>query len=353
MKSVAVILAGGQGSRFWPLSRSEKPKQFLALGDSDASLLQMTAQRMEPLVGENGVLVVTNESHRKMVSEHLPTSSILCEPLARNTAPAIALAALQVQMTHGDVPMLVLPADHIVKNEDRLLEVFREAIALATERDVLVTIGVLPSEPHTGYGYIQQGELLAGHSYRVKRFYEKPSLQRAQAYVESGEYHWNSGMFVWRPSVFLSAVQSYMPELHSAMERLRANFGTAEYDSITAEVFEQTASISVDFGILEHASNCVVVRAADFGWSDVGSWDAWAEHFARDKNGNVLHGDGLFIDSESCIVNSPDRFTAVLGLKDVVVIDSGDALLVCPKSRVQEVKLIVSELKEKGRENLY
>jgi mannose-1-phosphate guanylyltransferase len=351
-KVQVVILAGGQGARFWPISRMRRPKQFLSISANGESLIQATARRVVGLVGKENVLIVTNALHEPLIREHVPFAEVMCEPVGRNTAASIGLAAVRARRSGPDTVMIVLPADHAVRNEAELVATLKEAVAVAAAEDLLVTIGVPPSYPHTGYGYIKRSAALKGNGYLVGRFYEKPNFERAQKYCESGNFYWNSGMFVWRAEVILEALEEEMPELYAGLMRIDQVLGTPDEARVTAEVFEALEAVSIDFGVLEHSRNCAVIAAHDFGWNDVGSWDAWAEHFAPDELGNLVRGDALLIDSQNCLVHSENRLTAVLGGENLIIIDSGDALLICPRDRVQDVRRIVEELKERGRREL-
>ena len=346
------ILAGGQGARFWPISRMRRPKQFLSISSNGESLIQATARRVRDL-GTVAPLIVTNAMHEALIREQVPDAAVLAEPIGRNTAASIGLAALQVRRRDPQTVMVVLPADHAFKREAELLHTLREAVAIAAAEDLLVTIGVPPAYPHTGYGYIKRSAALKGNGYLVGRFYEKPNLERARKYVESGDFYWNSGMFAWRAEVILEAIEIEMPELYQALMRIDAALGSPAEGAVIAREFEQLESVSIDFGVLEHARNCAVIAAGEIGWNDVGSWDAWGEHFSPDDEGNLIHGDALVLDSKNCLVHSQQqRLTAVLGMENLVVIDSGDALLVCPRERVQDVRRIVDELRARGRTNL-
>jgi len=352
-----VVLAGGQGSRFWPLSRGSKPKQFLSMTGDGESLIQATVRRVVPLVSLERVLVVASDQLAPLVRQHVPAAGIVVEPEARNTAACIGLAAVAaaVREPKGDPILVVLPADHAVADEGRLRGALQEAVDAARTSDNLVTIGIPPTSPHTGYGYIKRGEHVAGRAYKVDRFFEKPSAQRAKKYLEQGGYSWNSGMFVWRASVILNAFKSHMPDMYQGLERIRialeAGQALGESASI-AEIFSGLESISIDFGVLEHARNCVVIDAEPFGWNDVGSWDQWAENFVADENGNLIHGDAVVIDSTGCVVRSEGRLVAAVGLEDVVIVDSGDAILVVSRENVQDVRKVVAELKARGRNDL-
>ena len=353
MSSVTVaILAGGQGTRFWPISRKDRPKQFLSICTSGESLISATAKRATPLCGKENLFVVTNDLHSKHVAEHVPDAQIICEPIARNTAASIGFAAIHILKKDPGGVMIALPADHAVKDEDKLREVLNEAVEVAKAHDYLVTVGIQPLYPHTGYGYIRRGVQLVGNSYRVHRFYEKPNLERAEDYCEAGDYYWNSGMFVWRAEVIINSIKQYLPDLYQGLMKINDALGSPDEQQVTKEVFSGLDPISIDFGILEHANNCAVVVAKDFGWNDVGSWDAWADHFSTDSDGNLIHGEALTIDSRHCVIHSEHKLTAVVGAEDIIVIDSGDALLVCPRSKVQDVKKVVDELRSQGKDEL-
>jgi len=352
-----VILAGGQGSRFWPLSRASLPKQFLSLGDSGESLIQATVRRILPLVGGDNVAVVANPGLQPLIQEHVPKVRMICEPMAKNTAACIGLAAVTAQVARPDEDpvLVVLPADHAIRDDEKLRAALREAIDRAREERVLVTIGIPPTRPHTGYGYIKKGRLIEGRSFCVERFFEKPSIERAQKYLETGGYCWNSGMFAWRASVILESFASFLPQMAHGLAEIRRVLerdGEQKGAARVADIFASFESISIDFGVLEHAKNCVVVDAEEFGWNDVGSWDQWAENFARDAQGNLVKGDAVVIDSSGCVIRTAGRVVAAVGLKDVIVIDSGDALLVVSHEHVQEVRKVVDELKRRGRTDL-
>lgn len=355
---MVMVLAGGQGSRFWPLSRAALPKQFLSLGDSGESLIQATVRRVVPLVGQANIRIVANAQLEALIHKHVPGAKVICEPMAKNTAACIGLAAASALAEHpgSDPVLIVLPADHAIKDDQRLRSALDEAAQRARESDMLVTIGIPPTHPHTGYGYIKKGKPLNGRSYSVERFFEKPSLERAQKYLEQGGYCWNSGMFAWRASVILESFKSFLPPMAQGLAEIQAILkegadGTPGNARI-AEIFSNFEAISIDFGVLEHAKNCVVVDAEEFGWSDVGSWDQWAESFQRDAEGNLVKGDAVVIDSRGCVIRSANRLVAAVGLNDVIVIDAGDAVLVVSHEHVQDVRKVVEELKRRGRADL-
>lgn len=350
---VCVVLAGGHGTRFWPKSRSQHPKQFLSISSSGESLIQATVRRIESLIPDGRLWVVTGEAHKNLVREHVPSAQVLCEPIGRNTAASIGLAALEARALGTDPTMLVLPADHAVREESALCRTLERAMDVARRFDSLVTIGITPEYPHTGYGYIKKGPALAAErTAEVDRFVEKPDLVRAQEYVASGEYFWNSGMFVWRTSVIWAAFERFLPELVTGLLKIDDARGTARFQSVLEEVFPTLPAISIDYGVLEKASNRAVVQAEPLGWSDVGAWDAWAAHFPSDESGNVVVGPALAIESKNCVAYAGQRCVALLGVNDLVVIDTADALLVCPRDRVQDVRKIVDALKAGGKTEL-
>jgi len=267
------------------------------------------------------------------------------------------VAALHVKRMGDNTVMAALPADHMIGDEERFRKAIDEAADIAMAHDVLVTVGIVPTYPHTDYGYIRRGEKIEDTrsrrgAYMVSRFFEKPSLQRARIYFGSDEFYWNSGIFVWRPDALLAAIRDYMPELHRGLLKIDAAIGTADERRVMAEVYETLESVSIDFGVMEHARNCVVIDAEPFGWDDVGSWDAWAEHLGMDEEGNAGRGDVLFIDSTGCIVHSEHRCAVVLGAEDLVIIDNGDAMLICPRDQLQDIEKVVNELRRRGRGEL-
>jgi mannose-1-phosphate guanylyltransferase len=355
--TLVVIMAGGQGSRFWPLSRAALPKQFLSISEDGESLIQATVRRILPLVGEKSVRVIAKPSLHTLIQEHVPMATIFGEPAAKNTAACIGLAAVYAlaESDGADPVLVVLPADHAIKDEVRLREALSEGVERARSADSLVTIGIPPTEPNTGYGYIKRGASVEGKTYKVERFFEKPSLERAEKYLEAGGYSWNSGMFVWRASVILKAFHDYLPQMYDGLmeiqQVLQRGPGAATSGRID-QIFSTFESISIDFGVLEHARNCVVVCADQFGWNDVGSWDQWAQNFEADSDGNLIRGDAIAIDSTDCVIRSSNRLVAAVGLKDIVVIDTGDAVLVVSRDNVQEVRKVVDELKRRKRTEL-
>ena len=372
-KTFAVILAGGQGTRFWPVSRKDCPKQFLDLANTGSSMIQSTAKRISALVSPEALLVVTNDEQKGVVREHLPTAKLIVEPCARNTTAAIGLAAITVAKSDPNAVMIILPADHFVERPEILLKALSRAVDVAAKESVLVTVGIKPTSPNTAYGYIGKGEALSSGVARVRRFFEKPSQKRAEEYLAAGDYFWNSGMFIWRASVILDAIKAHAPEIHAHLMQINSLLDCSEQEYLAAvggdsakisspavssnlaaisDVFAKIESISIDFSVLEHAKNAVMVEAEPFGWSDVGSWDSWGELISANSDGNVSVGDVLLVDSQDCIVRSDQRLLAVLGVQNLVVVEHGNACLICSRERVQDVKLIVEELKRRGRTDL-
>jgi mannose-1-phosphate guanylyltransferase len=351
MKIVPVILAGGQGTRFWPVSRKKLPKQFLSISDDGRSLIRRTADRAIK-IAKSDLMVVTTEPLRELVSEHVPEARVIVEPEARNTAASIGLAVAHLKDLN-DI-MVVLPSDHVVENEEVFSSLLLEAANLANTQPLLVTFGIKPTSPNTGYGYIRRGGAINGfeNAFFVRRFFEKPNLERARDYVNSGDYLWNSGMFAWSGKSILAAIEDEMPLLYQGVLKIRDAIGSPDEVKVTKEVFSDLENISIDFGVLEHVKNTAVIQASDFGWNDVGAWDSWAQYFSEDSAGNKIEGDAVTVESTGCIIKSKGRHVAVLGVKDLVVIETDDATLVCPRDRVQDVKKVVEVLNEKKREDL-
>jgi len=349
----AVILAGGSGSRLWPLSRQHLPKQFLAL-DGKATLLQTTINRLSPTIAAKDVLIVTQEAHAKGEAYHalLPYRA-LYEPIGRNTAPAIALAAAYL-MAEGDDPvMVVLPADHIIKDEVRFREHLDIAIR-AAESGKLVTFGIQPTRPDTGFGYIKAYPGEDVHVYEVERFTEKPDLATAETFLKEGNYFWNSGMFVWRASVILAEIQRYLPAVHQIVQTILAESRAgATYQQAVEKHFASMPSISIDYGVLER-SDRVSLIPCDIGWNDVGSWQAVHEISPKDANGNALQGNVIAVDCRNSLIRAEKRLVAAIGVEDLCVIETADAVLISRTDRTQDVRSVVDALQQRGStEHIY
>ncbi len=350
----AVIMAGGRGTRFWPRSRGAMPKQLLDI-TGDSTMLQQTVERIVPLVPLRNILIVTGAEQAALVREQLPdvpAENIIVEPVGRNTAPCICLAATKLYQQDPDAVMLVLPADHHIGNPDGFRACLKAAADAASETGALVTIGIAPTQPETGYGYIQydSSRSRAG-AYRVEQFYEKPDIECALQYIAKGNFLWNSGMFAWKASVILEAVKKHLPAMHDLLFPLKDSWGKPSITAAIAEAYGKVQPISIDYGVMEKEDE-VYTLVGDFGWNDIGSWSAIYDISAKDSVGNVLRGDVIAVESENCMVYSPSKLVAIVGLKDIVVVETDDALLVVPRDRAQDVRRIVEELELRGRKEL-
>ena len=349
MKTYAVIMAGGGGTRFWPLSRKETPKQLLNLSGKDAMVNETIARLCRVAQAEN-VFIVTNctqaEKMTAVTAGRLPAENILQEPSARNTAACIGYAAMKILKARGDGVMVVTPSDAYIRDEAEYARILQTAVRAAEERDALVTVGITPTFPATGYGYIRfEGE---GAVKKVRKFVEKPDLETAMDYLASGEYVWNSGVFVWKVSVILEKFRTLLPDIYADLEKIAAAFGTPDEQKVLNEVYTNIRSISVDYGIMEKSDDILVVPG-EFGWNDVGSWDMMNVLHREDGNGNIALGDALVLESKNTTVYAGSRLVAVVGTDDLVVVETPDAVMVCPRSKAQDVKKLVDALKEQSR----
>jgi mannose-1-phosphate guanylyltransferase/mannose-6-phosphate isomerase len=337
----AVILAGGAGTRFWPLSREQWPKQFLKIGGGK-NLIARTVDRARQLTGAGEVIVVAGRELSEKIRLQLfgEDLTFVVEPEAKNTAPAIALAARFIHEQNREGIMVVLPSDHIIKHEDRFREAIERAVAAARE-GYLVTLGILPGKPETGYGYIKMGRDLSAGVHAVSRFTEKPDREEAERFLQEGGYYWNSGMFIWRADTFLKEVKTHLPRLFEVISAHAPDTEGLE------KGFKKVEPISVDYGVMEKSERVAVVPC-DISWSDVGSWSALDEVEERDERGNVSFGNVLAVDCRDSIFHAGDELVAAVGLHDMVVVDTEDATLVIPKDRAQDVRKIVDLLKERG-----
>lgn len=352
----SVVMAGGSGTRFWPASRKARPKQLLALTGS-RSLLQQTVERMAPLTPAGQVLVVTGADHAEPVIGQLPqvpAGQVIAEPMARNTAAAAGLAAAWVAKQDPSAVCLVLPADHLITDEALFLDTLRRAADTARQDDCLVTLGLTPRYPATGFGYIEASDMISGDAppvFAVKAFHEKPDLETAQAYLDSGRYLWNSGMFAWRAEVLLAEIKRFIPELAEGLAELTPDLGTGRQADALARIYPELPKISVDNGVLEKSGAIRVVKA-DFGWSDVGSWDAMAELWPADDAGNACQeGQVLAIEARDNLVSAGDRLSALLGVDGLVAVVTDDVLLILPRDRCQDVRQVIEELQARGLES--
>ena len=353
MKTTAVIMAGGRGERFWPKSRNNRPKQFLSLTSDGETMIQKTVKRLLPLVDMEDIYIVTNAAYTELVLDQLPDlpkENILAEPCARNTAPCIAFAASVIKQKYDDAVMLVLPSDHLIGYEDIYINTLKKAIRAAEQGKNLVTIGITPTYPETGYGYINFGKE-CGDTYEVERFVEKPDLPTAKEYLASGKYLWNSGMFVWKVSSILADMKEFMPDIYDGAVHIGEAFNTPGFEDVLVKEFYAFRSESVDFGIMEKADNIYTIPGS-FGWDDVGSWLAVERINETDDDKNYIEGDVISIGSERTTICGGKRLVAAVGLEDIIIVDTDDAVLVCSKNSTQDVKKVIAQLKEAKREEL-
>jgi mannose-1-phosphate guanylyltransferase len=360
----AVILAGGRGTRFWPRSRTRTPKQLLNIVDN-STMLEQTVQRLHPLIPLDRIWTVTNAEQTVALRKQLPSAArkhVLTEPLGRNTTAAIALAAIHIRhAAKSDVLLAVLPADHYIAQPDAYRKILSVAIDVARVPGRMSVLGIAPTRPDTGFGYVERMENkiegAASSVYGVRRFTEKPELEVAKEYVASGRYHWNAGMFFWRASTFLNALKNYLPKTYEIMELLAAKIGKPGYHSALKKYYAKLENISVDYAILERATResgepHVFIVPAEIGWSDIGSWAAVYELLAKKSGDNILAGAGFALSAEGNLLYSPKKFVAAIGVHDLVVVDTPDALLVCSRDRAQDVSKVVKALEERKNKAL-
>lgn len=353
MKTYGIIMAGGGGTRFWPLSRQIKPKQFLNLSGKDTMVMD-TVNRLCSIASAEDIFVVTNKMYQEstilQTKGVLRKDHILGEPAARNTAACIGYAAMEIIKKYEDGIMCIVPSDHFIKNETEYKRVMKEAVETAIQTDKLITIGIKPTFPSTGYGYIRCDKKDNESIYTVKEFVEKPDVERAKQYLESGQYSWNSGMFVWKASTILNLFKQLLPDIYEELLKIGEVMGTEKEQKVIEEVYPVIPKISIDYGIMERAKN-VLMLEGDFGWNDVGSFDALEEIYPKDTAGNINLANSHAIDSSNCIFYGDDtRLIAALGVKDLIIAQTDDVILVCDKSRAQEVKKFTEELKKGDKE---
>ena len=353
----AVIMAGGSGSRLWPLSRKNNPKQSLVL-DGDKTLFQQAIARLEGLFPLDRVLVVTvADQVANMVDEvpSLPKENYVIEPCPRGTASVVGLAALAVKARDPRGSMAILTADHLIKNVMHLHQLLQSAYAAAQE-GYLVTLGITPDSPSIGYGYIQKGEKLGQHQsldvFKVEKFKEKPDLEQAKVLIADGQHVWNSGMFVWKIDVILNEINHQMPELYASLQQIDADWMTDNYEETINAIWKGLRPQTIDYGIMENAEKVAVIPTLDLGWHDVGTWQSLFEALKRDQEGNiVLRGDNIQFDTHGTLIceDSPDRLIVTIGVEDLIIVDAGNALLVCDRKQAQRVREVVKYLEKNGR----
>ncbi|MBW7867446.1 MAG: mannose-1-phosphate guanylyltransferase [Brumimicrobium sp.] len=349
----AVIMAGGVGSRFWPLSVEERPKQFLDVLGIGKTLIQLTYERLLKIIAKENIYVITNERYKALIKEQLPqlkANQILTEPERKNTAPCIAYAAAKIYAINKKANLLVAPSDHLILKEDKFKNIVEIALKHSANKANILTLGIKPSRPDTGYGYIQfhlDGDTIPGQVSKVKQFTEKPNREVAEIFLKSGDYYWNSGIFVWKASTILSALEKFKPELYNQFCGNMSVYNTAKEVKYVNKAFQDCENISIDFAVMENAKNVEVVLA-DFDWSDLGTWGSLYNHLDRDANGNYIKGDRTFVfNSSNCVINlSHDKEAIIQGLHDYIVVESGNKLLILNMKDEQNLKNYLKELEK-------
>ncbi len=354
MKVYGVIMAGGGGTRFWPLSRKHTPKQLLNLSGREIMVNEAIA-RLTGVANSNDIFIVTNAAQKdlmiKCVGHRVLENHILSESAARNTSACIGYAAMEILHKYGDGIMVITPSDAYIRDDEKFAGILKEAIIAAETTDKLVTIGINPTFPSTGYGYIEYDKSSIDIAKPVKRFVEKPSLKKASEYIGSGNFVWNSGMFVWKASTILRKFSELLPEVYTHLLKISEAFGNSNEKELIAEIYHKIPAVSVDYGIMEKCSDILVVPG-EFGWNDVGSWDTFDAVRQADNDGNIQVGDVLLLDSKNTTAYSNKKLIAAVGVDNLVIVETDDCIMVCSKERAQDVKKIVDKLKEEGREEL-
>ncbi len=352
----AVIMAGGVGARFWPMSRTSQPKQFIDILGTGESLLQQTFKRFEKICPKENIFIATNSIYRELIKEQLgiPDNQILCEPIRRNTAPCIAYANHKIMSKNPDATVIVAPSDHVIVNSDLFHDVVLSAMDAATKNEWLITLGIRPSHPNTGYGYIQYDENVMyaadNRIKKVKTFTEKPELEMAKSFLTSGDFLWNAGIFIWSAKSCAKAFRQFLPEVDELFEEGKRFYNTPEETAFINETYPKCRNISIDYGVMEHAKN-VYVLSSDFGWSDLGTWGSLYEHLPKNKHQNSIVGDNVMTyDTQNTIIHMPKGKLAVIqGLEDYIVAEDSGILLICKKSEEQKIRQFVTDVEvEKG-----
>lgn len=351
MNIYGVIMAGGGGTRFWPLSRQEEPKQLLNLSGKDL-MINETIDRIATFAEKDNIFIVTNVTQvpkmKEAVAGRILDNHILSEPSARNTAACIGYAAFEIIKKYGDGIMCIFPSDHFIKNQPEFTRILKEAIHVAETEDKLITLGITPTFPSAGYGYIKFDKADETLAKTVLEFKEKPDVETATEYVKSGQFAWNSGMFIWKASTILKNFEVLLPDVYACLLKIADAMNTPEEQQVIQEVYPTIPSISIDYGIMEKSSDVLVI-SADFGWNDVGSWDNLGVLYDEDENGNVISGKQINIDTKNCISYAKKRLITTVGVENLIIVETDDAILVCDKNRAQDVKLIVDQLKADGQ----
>jgi len=348
-----LIMAGGAGTRFWPKSRERRPKQLLPI-IGEGTMLQNTVQRLLPLVPAENIFIISNQIQAPSIIEQLPmlpATNVIVEPRPKNTAACIGLGAVMLQQRDPDEVMVVLPADHLIGDEELFRDTLQNAAKIAAEEDVLITIGIQPTYPATGYGYIQfsdkKGAVGAATAHHVKTFAEKPNLETARSFLDSGDFLWNSGIFVWRLPVIMAQIEEHLPHLYDGLHEIKLHLGQPEQTTTVDRVYQQIKSISIDYGVMEKAKNVLVLRG-QFRWNDLGSWDEVYKLLAKDQDYNATNDkQHVLLETSGCLVDVPGKTVAAVGIKDLMIVETEDALLLCPRNRAQDVKELVELIKRK------
>lgn len=348
----AVIMAGGRGTRFWPLSREKKPKHLLNI-TGKRSIIQQTVDRIKSYIREEDIYVVTVASHAEDLAAQLPNlpcENIIVEPVGRNTAPCIGLVSLYLKKKNPHETMVVLPADHLITDEKIFIETISAAAEMAKRTASLITIGITPTCPETGYGYVEKGKTVStvkGRDiYGVESFREKPDIETAKAFFRDGNFSWNSGMFVWKVSTILEEIERFLPDLYKALLRMEDAIGSSREKEIIDEVYRSVTPISIDYGVMEKADNVMLIKG-NFGWSDIGSWDALWEILDKDTDENAVMGNHISVESSKNLVYSPDKLVTLIGVKDIILVETKDSIMVCKRGASQDVKKAVEILEAK------
>lgn len=345
-KSYAIIMAGGSGERFWPLSTPDCPKQFLRLV-GEQSLLWRTVDRIEPLIPLERQIVVAGEQHAVRISKELPDlppANLICEPIGRNTAACIGLASLFLARRDPDAVAVVLPADHHIVEAPAFLAAIEKAVQVAQGESVTVVIGIKPARPETGYGYIQSGAQVDSDLHEVLRFHEKPDEDTARRYLAAGDYFWNTGIFVWQNRTIEQLIKTFLPAHWSKLEEIRSAVGTRTYKDVLARVYPTLQKVSIDYGVVEKAENIKMISGR-FGWDDLGSWTALDRILTRDKEDNVVIGRHVGLNTENCIIYGQEgKVVATIGLRDLIIAETEHGLLICPKDRSQEIRNLLGAM---------
>lgn len=349
----ALVMAGGSGTRFWPRSRKNRPKQLLDI-TGDEALLKKTVSLIKDIISYNKIYIITTEtqSHAiRDVTPEIPYENILIEPYGKNTAPAIGLSSLYIEKADPDSVIVILPADHYIKDREGFYQTIKSGASKASEGDFILTIGIQPHGPETGYGYIEIDEKKDNNIFAVKSFHEKPDLATAKSYINAGNFFWNSGIFIAKTSFIIEEIKTYMGHNYASLMKIKGSLGSKNEAETIKNCYQNMESTSIDYGVIEKSKRVFMVKAG-FDWNDVGSWPSAAQYWPKDNKGNASIGETINLDSKKCIVYSPKKLVALLGVEDLIIIEEDDVLMVCKRERSQDVKRLVDLLKEQGKDHV-